>query len=148
MRPAIALTLACLLVPVLGRAAVFTVTGFDDDDDAKIDGTCASPNELCTLRAALEEAQQQPDEDVIVLPAGHFKLERSLPVVTTPIAVFGAGPSTVIDGVQAFGVFDLRAAASIQDVTVQNGRALHGGGIRFSAGTTGAKLLLRDVQIL
>jgi hypothetical protein len=150
MRPIIALTLGCVLVPVLARAGVFTVTSLDDDDDVKIDGVCATTNEACTLRAAIEEAEHTSDEDVVVLPPGRFKLDRSLPAITKPLTIFGAGAKnsgTLVDGGGTFGIFDVRAPTTIEDLAIRGGRRNYGGAIRVSPADTETTLLVRNVQL-
>src|SRR4051794_20525600 len=56
-------------------AATFTVTSPLDEPDANPgDGTCLStPSGLCTLRAAIMEANGQGGSHTITLPAGTFK---------------------------------------------------------------------------
>jgi CSLREA domain-containing protein len=61
---AIALT---LLLPAVAGAATFTVNSIGDGSDAAADGVCetAANNAVCTLRAAIEEANAQSGQDTI-----------------------------------------------------------------------------------
>jgi CSLREA domain-containing protein len=65
--------------------ADFTVNSTLDANDAVADGVCdaAPPNQVCTLRAALDEANAASSARTIVLPAGMYTL-------TVP---FGGGPN-------------------------------------------------------
>src|SRR5512143_3118564 len=76
-----ALVLAVLLAAVPTRAATFTVNATDDRVDVDpSDGACdadlANPGEQCTLRAAIQQANANPDLDTIMLPAGAYRLTR------------------------------------------------------------------------
>ncbi|MCB1009687.1 MAG: CSLREA domain-containing protein, partial [Acidobacteria bacterium] len=78
MRRSLATTLA--LVPWLASpaiAATFVVDSTADAVDATPgDGLCASvlAGSPCTLRAAVQEANALPGEDLVLLPAGAFAL--------------------------------------------------------------------------
>ena len=121
----------------------FTVNGTADLVDANPgDGICASagPASICSLRAAIEEANASPGDDTIVVPAGTYVLDASHGslVVADPLGmttVSGAGASTTfIDGDDAVRVFEIGVAAraTIEALTVTHGHADsigHGGGI-------------------
>src|SRR5439155_13469953 len=76
-------------------AASFTVDSTGDDPDASPgDGTCATAGGACTLRAAIDEANANPDADTIafdiagsgvhtIVPAG------GLPFITAPLTIDG-----------------------------------------------------------
>ena len=74
------LTLAALVCAwaVRAGAADFTVQPtFDDETDAVPgDGLCASVNGLCTLRAAIQEANALPGRDRIFIPDDFYFLDR------------------------------------------------------------------------
>jgi CSLREA domain-containing protein len=115
-------SLAGALAAALGLAApsaavVFTVNSTNDEVDAAIDGVCASDSDVCTLRAAVQEANETIDADVIEVPAGKYVLkltgifENSAATgdldITESLTINGAGPGvTVIQG-KKDRVFDL-----------------------------------------
>src|SRR5581483_618871 len=99
-------------VVVLGArgalGATFTVNSTADAVDATIDGICAAASGACTLRAAVQEANAAADADVVVLPAGTFRLavtgtgEDAAATgdldVTQPLEIDGAGAdATIVD---------------------------------------------------
>ena len=156
------------LVPTQGGAqgATFTVSSTDDAADvAPGDGSCDATPPLviaraaaqgplfkkCTLRAAIQEANALPGDDVITLPAGTYGLTifggeedaaatGDLDIVASggKVTINGAGPdSTIIDGGGVDRVLDVLSTAgfALSGVTVSGGRTCGpGGGIR-SAGT-------------
>ena len=66
------------LLPGLAAAAVFTVNSTSDLPDASPgDGACDAGSGACTLRAAVQEANQTPGSDTINVPAGVFILTRT-----------------------------------------------------------------------
>ncbi|HLK09779.1 MAG TPA: choice-of-anchor Q domain-containing protein [Candidatus Binatia bacterium] len=137
--------------PALGRvsAATFTVDSTADAPDAVPgDGRCTTRSGDCTLRAAIEEANSLPGPDVIQLPAGTYvvSLEGSGEDhcatgdldITSSISIVGAGAATtIVDANHRDRAFDILpdGAAVISGVTVQNGSADDGGGIRVTGGT-------------
>ena len=138
------------LVPAAVTAADFNVTpGATDDlvDIALGDGVCDAGGGVCTLRAAVQEANETTAEDRIVLPAGTYLLTLvgageelaalgDLDLLQN-VDIEGAGAGlTVVDGYQSDRVFDVAfgVSASLSGITVRNGRALPpvspiGGGI-------------------
>ena len=57
------------------RPATFIVDHTRDTPDATLGDTiCANHDGLCTLRAAIQEANLLPGADIIVLPAGLYHL--------------------------------------------------------------------------
>jgi CSLREA domain-containing protein len=125
--------------PVRG-IATFTVNSLTDAVDAAPgDGVCATREDLCTLRAAIQEANALSGKDIIVMPAGTYVL--TIPGggedaaasgdldILDDLELRGAGAATtIIDGNALDRIFDVAATASvtITGVTVQNGR--HPGG--------------------
>ncbi|HEY7730537.1 MAG TPA: hypothetical protein VH950_06515 [Gaiellaceae bacterium] len=153
------LVVAVVVGPIeVSRAApVFTVAVPEDAPDAAPDGNCASTYlGLCTLRAAIQEAERAGG-GVVVLPVsglGDFRLtippgpEATGPPsnatgdldISTTIRVEGAGVDvTAIDGQGAHRIFDVHAggALTLQNLTLQNGKGdydgatnhVHGGAI-------------------
>src|SRR5262249_8491796 len=94
--------------------STFTVDCFDDVVDAAPgDGSCdtgiacVNGTGQCTLRASVQEASAHPGDDVILLPAGIFKL--TLPGAdedlgaTGDLDVFGDGDPTTPDNLTITG---------------------------------------------
>jgi CSLREA domain-containing protein len=138
------------------QAATFTVNSTADAVDAHPgDGVCATATHVCTLRAAIQEANALAGADIIKLPAGIFTLtlagadEDDAATgdldITDDLTLTGAGAaSTIIDGGGSDRVLDIFAAAvntphvDIAKVTIENGAVqgtvLDGGGI-WNSGT-------------
>ena len=76
------LVLACALIlalplsaPIPVRAAGFTVNSPIDAPDANPgDGICATAAGLCSLRAAIQEANATPTADIVTVPPGTYVL--------------------------------------------------------------------------
>jgi polymorphic membrane protein len=66
---------ATLLAPPPARAITFQVDTKDDKPDAQIDGVCADADGHCSLRAAVQEANAQPGEDIINLLPNKYTLK-------------------------------------------------------------------------
>jgi CSLREA domain-containing protein len=109
------------------------------------DGKCKASNGLCTLRAAVQEANALPRHTAILVNPGVYKLTRHGLDDTAALGdldmhfdgeVVGAGQSrTVVDGDGADRVFDLhRPGERVAHLAVRNGVATDGpgGGIRSS----------------
>jgi CSLREA domain-containing protein len=136
------------------RADGFTVDSFLDETDAVPgDGICASASGVCTLRAAIQEANASPGSDNITLPAGSYLLTIAGAGdntaasgdldITDNVVIRGAGASvTVIDAGQidrAFHILDplaLGVNVEIHGLTITNGYVLNenGAGILISGG--------------
>jgi CSLREA domain-containing protein len=157
MRAAV-LALGLAWVPV-ARAAVFTVNSTADEVDASPgNGACATADGACTLRAAIQEANALAGNDMIVLPAGVFRLTLvgagedaaatgDLDILQS-VDVSGAGPdATIIDGLGADRVFHVLGSSTLtlSNLTVRNGDATGsaGGGV-FLIGP--APLMLSNVN--
>lgn len=121
-----------------GFAATFTVNATDDRIDAdSADGRCdadlATPDDQCTLRAAVQQANASPGADTIMLPAGTYRLTlagASEDEAATgdldlfgDITIVGAGASTtVIVGKKAGDrVFEVFGTATVSGVTIKKG---------------------------
>jgi CSLREA domain-containing protein len=139
--------------PTLVQASTFTVNSTADAVDANPgDGICATFGGVCTLRAAIMEANALPGADSLILPAGTFLLtligadEDNAAAgdldITDDLTINGAGSaSTLIDANAINRVFQVIGPPSVpinvtlNGVTIQNGRALtgnHGGGFYVS----------------
>jgi len=143
------LGLGALIAPRPAMAATFTVDTTDDGlDVAPGDGQCRTANDHCTLRAAIQEANALLGADVIRLPAGTYLITRQgsdedqgatgdLDIASS-LSITGDGAaSTIVDADHLDRVFDVPAtgAAVITGVTIQNGSASDGAGIRVNGGT-------------
>jgi CSLREA domain-containing protein len=147
----IAAAAVALLGAHSGNAATFTVnTATDAVDASPGNGVCetAPANGVCTLRAAIQEQNALGGLNAINLPAGTYTL--TIPGIGEDagatgdldvagfVAILGAGAATtIIDGGALDRVFDTRGTnVTIAAVTVRNGIADHGGGIRNADGGT------------
>jgi len=77
----VALVLASIMAfgtlssPRVARATPFLVNSTEDAPDAVPgDGICATLTGVCTLRAAIIEANYSPGPDTITLPSGIYRL--------------------------------------------------------------------------
>lgn len=156
----VSLLLIAVVVPQLltTRASVtFTVNSLlDTSDVAPGNGACADANGLCTLRAAIQEANSFGGDDTISIVAnGTINLTGALPVLSSNVAINGPGSGllTVRRDLGGFyRIFQSSGTSSISGLTITNGRtpdavnedvAPNGGGIL----QTGGSLTLRDVVI-
>jgi CSLREA domain-containing protein len=163
-------TLTCLLVFVTwiefapaAAAATFTVnTTADEVDVTPGDGVCLTANGVCSLRAAIQEANAFFGNDTIIVPPGTYTLTIPQVIpgpdyvdpadgdldITERLEILGAGAGTTIiqAGVTpaaAVGrVFDVMLSAdlpvTIEDVTIRFGRAFAPGVFTACAGGGGA----------
>lgn len=97
-------------------------------------GVCATSSNVCTLRAAIQEANALAGEDVITLPAGTYTLtitgENEEDAATGDLDIHGnvtinggTANTTIIDGGAIDRVFDIRNPYSVTftNLTIQNG---------------------------
>jgi hypothetical protein len=116
--------------------ADFVVNNFGDGDDAEfgvttLDGTCdtfAGPPVVCTLRAAIEEADATPAADTITFGVTGLHPTGSQLQINTPMTIDGNGSGiggTVIDGNDGHRIFLVGSGASpsvtFKDLRLQNG---------------------------
>lgn len=152
-----------LLAPAQGHATTFTVNNTADAVDANIgDGICQTAAGVCTLRAAIQEANASAGvPDIINLPAGTYTLTGAAGedlAATGDLDILGTGgltisgigltpAATIIDGGAIDRVFDIIGVGPvvISNVTIRNGNSqgVLGGGIRH----TGTSLTLNNVVI-
>jgi cysteine-rich repeat protein len=144
-----ALGFVLALAPASGFAATFVVDDTTDAVDvAAGDGTCATAAGSCTLRAAIQETNALAGSDEIEISAGEYVL--AIPGsdedeaatgdldVTGSLSVTGAAAaSTIIDGARLDRVLDITSSGAvvITGVTIRNGSAPSGAGIRIAGGT-------------
>ncbi len=131
-------TLAVTLLCAAASAATFSVNSTADTSDANPgDGVCATAGAVCTLRAAIEEANALAGADQISVPGGTFILASEL-LIFSDINLVGSGRTmTTVSGNVATRVFNIAGGAvvSFTDLQITQGRADHGAGIRIGAGT-------------
>ena len=142
------------LIPHFGFAATFIVNSTTDAVDANPgNGICASAGGICTLRAAIMEANALAGADIITLPSGTYTLtiagtgEDAAVTgdfdITEDLAINGAGSAiTIIDGNNLDRIFHIHSGAvTVSGVTIRGGNPGTGddagGGIRVSSTTAG-----------
>jgi len=136
------------------EAALFKVNSTDDSvDTLPGDGICRTAAAVCTLRAAIQEANALPGADEIRLKAAIYRLTltgagEDLAAtgdldITDSVTIVGKGAAlTVVDGHHSdrvFHVFGPSPLVSFVGLKIQNGVILSGtpagGGIYNSGGT-------------
>ena len=110
---------------------VFAVTTTADTvDNFTGDGICADASSQCSLRAAVQEADQLGGSSVINVPAGTYTLSLGQLLFTANISLVGAGARTtsiIQGGVQR--VIEVSAGtSSISGVLIQGGDTLSNSG--------------------
>lgn len=121
----------------LAHASVFTVNSFADAVDANPgDGVCLTVGGVCTLRAAIQEANALPGPDVIALGSGTYKL--TIPGafefgsatgdlnIYSDITINGAdSETTIIDGNGTLTgdrvIYVTSGTVTLSHLTIQNG---------------------------
>jgi CSLREA domain-containing protein len=151
----------CLVLPGVAWATTYTVTSTADAVDANPgNNVCATAGAVCTLRAAVQEANAHNGADAISIPAGTFTLslagagEDSAATgdldLLDPVTITGAGAtSTIISANRIDRVFDIfvgASPASITNLTVSDG--FSGVGILAGGIWNSATLTLNAVRIL
>ena len=127
----------------------------DGVDAAPGNGVCATVGGVCTLRAAVQEANNLTGADVITLPAGTYTLTIAGTGefvaatgdlnVNGGLTINGAGAATtIVDGGALDGVFRAIASLTLNDLTVQNGNTAFQGGC--ISGGSGLSLMRVRVQ--
>jgi len=108
----------------LAAESSFTVNTTTDDVDADLgDGACAAASGACTLRAAVQEANANPDASLIILPQGTYSI--AIPGsgedasasgdldITSRVTIQGAGNGlTIVSGGGLDRVFDIGESGS------------------------------------
>ncbi|MBM79551.1 MAG: hypothetical protein CMJ78_03020 [Planctomycetaceae bacterium] len=127
----------------------FSVDSTIDSRDADIgDGLAEDSSGATSLRAAVQEANDRTGEDVIILPAGTFRLAFSATGedearsgdldITDTLTIIGAGDDeTLIDGAELDRVFHVfpDVTLNLSGVKITNGLATTGAGILIDGGT-------------
>jgi CSLREA domain-containing protein len=128
-------------------AATFAVDSTQDRIDVNGgDGVCAAGDGSCTLRAAIQEANELAGPDTIQVPAGTFAL--AIPAasgdhsdgdldITGPLAIDGAGSgATLLDGTLLDRLVEVHPTAgdvTLSGLTVRSGASEEDGGGIFMA---------------
>lgn len=169
--------LGCIAFAACGAvfAAPFTVSTTNDTRDVSPgDGVCIDSNGMCSLRAAISEANALAGDDIITLPAGAYTARLYDPLennnggndfdITSNITINGAGsdvtfiqgattPKTAPDRpLDIYAPAPNTATVVINDVTLRHGRFDFGvGGLNGGAGLrvqgSGADVTLNNVVI-
>lgn len=144
-----------------GNGLLFTVNHNGDSPDANHgNGVCADASGQCTLRAAIQEANANPGDDIIIfalsLPSVIDLTLGELPI-TTNIGIVGPSARKLTiqrgstKGVPDFRIFNISENAGtnihIRGLAIKNGRVLSsfsGGGINIERGNT---INLTDVAV-
>ena len=90
------------------------------------DGNCASEDNVCTLRAAIEEANAQPGTQVIALSTGVYSLTEGLLNITDDLILIGNGASRSLifgEGINSTAILiqDENVTLRLEDLTVAQG---------------------------
>lgn len=115
----------------------------DDGDTSVGDGSCATAQGECTLRAAIQEVNALAGMDTITFSvSGAIMLDSALPDLSSDININGPGVAnlTVQRGSNGlFRIFTVTSGATvnISGLTISNGRAPDGTGDGSSNGTPG-----------
>lgn len=125
----VALAFACL--PTGAAAALSYPVTSTADTEAK-----------GTLRASVKEANAHPGADTIPIEVtGTIELQSALQVIFDPVSIVGPGPDRVevrragSSDFEVFGFTTDAGPSSLTDLTVSNGRAAFGAGIRNGEGS-------------
>jgi hypothetical protein len=131
-------------------AATFTVNTTTEGGDANLgNGECATSAGQCSLRAAIEEANNFGGADIIVLPAGEYHLGAAQLMLSDAAEVLGAGAATTIIDQDTFDRIFLIGSgvtATISGVTIRGGATPtnDGGGIDNQGNLTLVRVAVLD----
>jgi hypothetical protein len=130
LRTLLATVAVLIWIPAAAHAATdtFTVNDAVDAHDANVgDGICATDGGTCTLRAAIEEADENGNDTVINLPAGTYGVPLGSLFINANIQINGAGiDASIIDGSnmdESAPIFSgTERTFTLQDLTVTGAR--------------------------
>jgi CSLREA domain-containing protein len=131
------------------RAASFTVDSVGDEDDADLgDGGCRTADGVCTLRAAIQQANVQAGPDTIQFNLSDSTLIEpgsALPDIADDLTIDGTTqpgysgtPLVVIDGSSAGSVDGLRVTAGDSSILGLEIRDFAGNGVLVLSGSNGS----------
>jgi len=139
-------------------SAVFEVDDTADAVDAAPgDGSCATSGDVCTLRAAIQEANALAGDDTVMLPAGTFAIAIPFDFgpdtdangsfyLNSSVDLVGAGADvTILDGGMLDRVLQVAfdGSATVSDLTIQNG-SRSGVLVNFGASLTLLRVTVQD----
>src|SRR5882724_7170567 len=149
-RPALVISFLLLLMSLRGgtdfwslertvsAATTFTVNSTGDSADSNLfDGVCNDGTGACTLRAAIQQANNVSGNDIITFnlsPAGIITLNTALPDITDNLTITGPGSNlltvmrSTAGGTPVFRIFTISNGriVSISGLTITNGRTADG----------------------
>ena len=135
-----------VLPQAVASAADFTVNSNADQTDAVPgNGTCATAGGVCTLRAAVVEADFSGlTADTITVPAMTISVGSQLSITKT-VTISGAGArSTIITGTPGHVLFRVNGGdVTLRDLALQDGSATGGGGLAVTQTGPAATQLIR-----
>ena len=120
-------------------SAVYVVDHASDGGDLDpADGICSTSTGTCTLRAAIQQANQNPGHDVVELPAGVYSIGIGGQFedagatgdfdITDSLTIQGAGiPSSIVDAQHLDRVFDIHPGTgpvAFERMTIRHGFVL------------------------
>jgi CSLREA domain-containing protein len=114
------------------HVTTFNVTTTSDEHDTNPgDGMCVGTDDgMCSLRAAVEEADAQSGSLLIRVPTGLYGLTLGQLTVSGDITINGANrKSTVVRGNQPARIFLTTASVTIKNLVIEGGDDAQGGGI-------------------
>ena len=131
--PNIAKSKRSLLSRVVVANGDFVVqnTPADSTDEMPGDGSCRDADNRCTLRAAIQEANQQPGSTIIALSAQTYRLSLGPLPITSDITLIGLGPGlTEIISDNDARLFEIQHGASLtlSGTTLTGGDPIAGSG--------------------
>ncbi|HHJ15442.1 MAG TPA: CSLREA domain-containing protein, partial [Gammaproteobacteria bacterium] len=143
------LALGMLLGTTSSMAATFAVnSAADTSDSTPGDGICADAGGVCSLRAAIEEANALAGPDTVSVPSGNYLLTQGSLVIKDAVTVTGAYTGlTVLDGNANGRVFSISSGVgevTLETMTIQNGSIDGAGG---GVATGGSLLTIRNAII-
>ncbi|MGQ0733012.1 MAG: choice-of-anchor Q domain-containing protein [Acidobacteriota bacterium] len=146
-RPSVLTMMLCLMLAAVGEAQYVVNSTLDERDLVPGDGACLTASGVCTLRAAIQDANVAPGLNTVTVPAGVFRLTISgtgeddgatgdLDVTQDLIIEGVRSVSTIIDAAGLDRVVDHRGGTlRLRRVTIRGGAAEHGGGVRSAVPT-------------
>jgi CSLREA domain-containing protein len=102
----------------------FTVNSTADLSDSSIgNGICEAVSMICTLRAAIDEANSISLPSKIVLLSGTYPMTNGQLVITSDVMIEGASQSgTILDGLNTARIISASGPAlTLRNLTLQNG---------------------------
>lgn len=128
-------------------ATGFTVNSSADTSDANPgNGVCATATSVCTLRAAVQEANALGGSDVITVPAMTITLASQLPI-TSSLTLQGAGARATILAASATPHGMIKVTAGVVTVSGLTITGATGGGGALAVWQEGGTLTLDRIRV-